>query len=119
MARVPVPVVVLLLAWLVVACTPTPSRPPAAAQPAAAPPASAAVPSPAVGVGGGGTQPADRAAPSAGGATVAQPVDPPQRVRVDSIGIAAEAPIFLAIEQGYFRELGLEIEQIRLQGSAD
>jgi NitT/TauT family transport system substrate-binding protein len=102
------------------ACAPGASAPaaspakPAAAAPAPAPAAAApAAPS------GSGTEPAAGQPAAASARPVPQPISPPVKIRVDSIGIAAEAPLFLAIEQGYMQELGIEIELIRLQGSAD
>ncbi|HLI29100.1 MAG TPA: ABC transporter substrate-binding protein [Chloroflexota bacterium] len=68
------------------------------------------------------------AAPAAGGAATASPADdrpravplhPPQRVRLANVGLAAQAPTFLALEQGYFRELGIEIEIVNLNSTAE
>lgn len=60
------------------------------------------------------------AAPASGDAAVrAMPVAPPVKVRVDTQGLGAEVPMFLAIEQGYFRELGLDVELIPLPGSSE
>jgi NitT/TauT family transport system substrate-binding protein len=114
-------VATLLAAYLVVACSPAPApaRAPAAPPPAAAaptsgdPPAAASVVAPASAASPG--QPAG----SAGGTISATPLDPPQKVRVDSQGLGAEVPVFLAIEQGYFRELGLEVELVPMAGSAE
>jgi NitT/TauT family transport system substrate-binding protein len=112
---------VVLVAWLAIGCGAASRSEAPASAPAAAAPTAGAVAAPAGGAaaGGGGAPRATGQSASSGGAVVAQPLNPPQKVRVDSIAIAAEAPIYLAIEQGYFRELGLDVELTRLQGSAD
>ena len=53
------------------------------------------------------------------GAVVPVPLDPPRVVRIANSGLAAQAPTFLAIEEGYFAELGLAPEVINLPGTAD
>src|SRR4051794_24253719 len=101
----------LALAWLAVGCSAppvAPGAPPAPAPAASVAPALASAPPPA----SGGAAPSPRR-------PVAEPLSPPQPVRVATIGIAAEAPIFLAYEQGYFRDLGLEVEFIRLASGSD
>jgi ABC-type nitrate/sulfonate/bicarbonate transport system substrate-binding protein len=95
------------------ACTAAPPERGATAVPAAAPGASAAAP-PAL-----SAAPAGAPAASAASRPAAQPLSPPQTVRVATIGIAAEAPIFLAYEQGYFLELGLDVDFERLASGAD
>src|SRR4051794_6782200 len=63
---------------------------------------------------------APTAEPSAGaGAVVPVPLDPPRVVRIANSGLAAQAPTFLAIEEGYFAELGLAPEVVNLPGTAD
>src|SRR5262245_13210784 len=106
---------VVLVVWLAIGCgAPARSGAPAAAPAAAAPTAGAvAAPDGRAAAGSGGAAPASGQTASGGGAVVARPLNPPQKVRVDSIAIAAEAPIYLAIEQGYFRELGLDVELTR------
>ena len=37
------------------------------------------------------------------------------KVRVGYIGLTCEAPIFTAVEKGFFREEGLEVELVRCQ----
>src|SRR5262245_22540423 len=101
---------IVLIAWLVLGCTAAPAAAPPA-NPAPAPPAASggapaassqpsaagAAGSQAAGASGASSGQSSASAPaSAGGRIVAQPVDPPQRVRVATIGIAAEAPIYLA-----------------------
>src|SRR5690349_13521907 len=101
----------LALAWLTLGCSAPPAAP--GAPPAPAPAASAALPpAPAPPLASG-------PAVSTPSRPVAEPLRPPQPVRVATIGIAAEAPIFLAYEQGYFRDLGLEVEFIRLASGSD
>jgi ABC-type nitrate/sulfonate/bicarbonate transport system substrate-binding protein len=99
------------LVCLTLACTaaPAPSSAPAAppAVPPGAPAAASAAPTPSAPAASAASRPA------------AQPLSPPEPVRVATIGIAAEAPIFLAYEQGYFRELGLEVEFVRLASGSD
>jgi ABC-type nitrate/sulfonate/bicarbonate transport system substrate-binding protein len=102
----------VVLAGLTLACTTTPARPSAgntAAGPAAAPaaPTASAAPSAA-------RPPASASSPAA-----APAVQPLQKVRVDHIGIAAEAPLYLAIERGYLQELGIDVELVPLAGSAE
>jgi NitT/TauT family transport system substrate-binding protein len=50
--------------------------------------------------------PSTPAAPKAGG---------PQKVRVGYIGLTCEAPIFAAVEKGFFKEEGLDVELVRCQ----
>lgn len=38
------------------------------------------------------------------------PLSPPVKVNVGSVGQFSDAPIFIAIERGYFRQFGIEIE---------
>src|SRR5437764_9862979 len=37
------------------------------------------------------------------------------KIRVGYIGITCEAPIFMAVEQGFFKEEGLDVELVRCQ----
>ncbi|HZU06772.1 MAG TPA: ABC transporter substrate-binding protein [Chloroflexota bacterium] len=100
----------LAAAWVAAACT-APARPtaPSGAPPAAPPAATGPAPT-----AGGPSAPA----PS-GAASAPQPLQPPQPVRIASIGLAAQAPTYLAIEQGYFTELGLLPEVVPLTTTAD
>jgi NitT/TauT family transport system substrate-binding protein len=112
----------MLIVAVIVLVTACSSPPPRGTAPAATPPAVAQPPSaaPAAAVSGsGGAPPISNQAAGPGGATTAPPLSPPQKVRVDSIGIAAEAPLYLAIEHGYFRELGLELDLTPLTGTSD
>ena len=52
-------------------------------------------------------------------AAQAVPLNPRQTVRVVSIGLAGQAPTYLAIEQGYLAELGLDVEIVNLAGTND
>jgi NitT/TauT family transport system substrate-binding protein len=102
---------VLLSALLASACAPASPRAdvPAAAQPAAAQRATSAAPAPHA----GGASPADSSR------VTAQPLQPPQTVRIPNIGLSAQGPTYLALEQGYFRELGIEVELIPLNSSSE
>src|SRR5262245_30514221 len=107
----------VLLLGIVTGCAPpaapaatAPAAPPASAPAASAPGSGAAAPA--------GPASAPTAAASAP-TVVAQPVNPPVKVRVDTQGIAAEAPMFLALDRGYFTELGIELDPIRMGSSGD
>ncbi|HZS00463.1 MAG TPA: ABC transporter substrate-binding protein [Chloroflexota bacterium] len=93
-----------------------PARP---AAPAAAAPASNSAVAPAP---GSGSAPAAAApAASAGSATAAAPapLSPPEPVKVGtSVGVTA-APLFIGLERGYFRELGLDVEPIPFNSAAE
>src|SRR3954451_2551410 len=112
----------LLLAWLwSVACSapaPTgsaPAAPASPAKPAAAPASSGAAPSTSGALSGTGGSAS--AAPSAQAArpTVA-PLSPPVPVKVGVTGIAPEAAIYQALEQGYFQDEGLDVELVSVRG---
>jgi ABC-type nitrate/sulfonate/bicarbonate transport system substrate-binding protein len=49
-------------------------------------------------------------------ALVAQPLNPPETVRVASIGLAGQAPTYLAMDLGYFAELGIAVELVNMPG---
>jgi len=112
--------VLMVLVGTACATTAPPPSAPAASKPAAvqAPGSGGPLAAPAT-----GSSTTSAAAPGSQattpGASPPQPLDPPQTVRVETIGIAAEAPLYLAIEQGYFKELGIDIEMIPLRGSSD
>ncbi len=96
-----------MLVCLALACTaaPSPQRTVAEAPPAAGPPAQSELA-------------ASPAAPASGRlATV--PLDPPQTVRLVSVGLIAQTSSYLALERGYFRELGLEVQLVPLTGTSD
>ena len=62
------------------------------------------------------------AAPAAAEAstrTVAPQLDPPQTVRFSYTQIAAETPVYLAIEHGYFKELGINAELIPMTNATE
>ncbi len=77
------------------------------------------------GGGGTGSRGAAGSAPGPGGSAAApaasQAAEPPRptTVRFANAGIAAQAPTFLALEHGYFRELGIELEIHELTSSND
>jgi ABC-type nitrate/sulfonate/bicarbonate transport system substrate-binding protein len=98
------PTLALLLVALA-ACAP--GAPPSAAPKSAAtaaPAPTAAQPSPAVAA-------APTAAPPASAA--------PERVRVGNVKSISDAPIFVGLDRGYFRELGLDVEWVEFQTAAD
>src|SRR3954451_23401330 len=41
----------------------------------------------------------------------------PNKIRVGYIGLTCEAPIFTAVEKGFFKEEGLEVELVKCQWS--
>jgi ABC-type nitrate/sulfonate/bicarbonate transport system substrate-binding protein len=102
---------VVVAIWLS-ACAPASSPPvatgpaPATAAPASGNPAAAAT-----------TTSAARAASIP--APAVQPLSPMEKVRLLSIGIAAQAPTYLAIERGYFRDVGIEPEIIAAASTGD
>jgi len=49
--------------------------------------------------------------------TVAPSESSPAKVRVGYIGITCEAPIFMAVEQGFFKEEGLNVELVKCEWS--
>ena len=53
------------------------------------------------------------------GKKAAAPTDEAQsnKIRVGYIGITCEAPIFMAVEQGFFKEEGLEVELVKCEWS--
>jgi NitT/TauT family transport system substrate-binding protein len=103
-----------LLALLAAALALAACAPPAVPGPAAG----AAAPSDARAASGGAAAPATEAL-AGSGRVVPVPLDPPRVVRIANSGLAAQAPTFLAIEEGYFAELGLAPEVINLPGTAD
>jgi NitT/TauT family transport system substrate-binding protein len=100
--------IALLVAGVAVACAPAAERAAPAARPTTSTSAPTAASTP------HGTLPAP-----AGGSVRAEPLNPPQRVRLANVGLAAQAPTFLALEQGYFRELGIEIEIVNMNSTSE
>lgn len=100
----------LLLLPMFLGCSaPTAAPPPAAGGAAGAAPVAAAPASPAASA---------AATPSAAPATVAVPLTLTP-VKVGNLGIVPEAGIFIALERGYFRDEGLEIELVPFRSAAD
>src|SRR5262249_57370353 len=48
-----------------------------------------------------------------------QPLSPPVAVKVGSIGLVGEAGFFTALERGYFRDEGLELELVPFRTTVD
>jgi ABC-type nitrate/sulfonate/bicarbonate transport system substrate-binding protein len=90
---------------------------------------------PAAASGSGPTSGTPAAPPSASGATASatsqapgsasgsvpapRPLDPPQTVRIANVGLAAQGPTYLAIEHGYFAELGLIPEVVFMNSTTE
>ncbi|HEY7062527.1 MAG TPA: ABC transporter substrate-binding protein [Chloroflexota bacterium] len=107
---------VMLIGLLGSACA---SRASAPAAPAAAP-ANAPAQSPSsLGGSGGPPAAASEAAPPASAAAKPVPLPQPLTVRFANAGIAAQTPTFLGIEQGYFQELGINIEVHEITSTND
>jgi NitT/TauT family transport system substrate-binding protein len=97
-------------ALLLAACAAPASRP--SAPSAASPPAAATGGSEAPGTWGPVAAPASANATT--GPSPATPLNPRQRVRVISIGLAGQAPTYIAVERGYFEQLGLDVELVTM-----
>jgi NitT/TauT family transport system substrate-binding protein len=106
----------LIALWALGACsTAPPAAPagkPAASVPGAAPPAAAPPSAPAAPA-------APAAAPAAPPAAAAQPLSPLVAVKYGTAGLIGEAGVFAAIEKGYFREEGIEVEMVPFRVSAE
>src|SRR5688572_29456778 len=100
----------VVVAWLVMACAPAPAQPSGAAKPAATTAAPAQAPA---------ASTASGPAAGAGGRVAATPLDPPQVVRMSYTQSAGEVPLYLGVEHGYFTEVGIQIDLVRIPGSAD
>lgn len=46
------------------------------------------------------------------------PLNPPQTVKVATVSQASDAALFIALEKGYFKELGLNVEFVTFQSAA-
>jgi NitT/TauT family transport system substrate-binding protein len=107
-----------VVAWLAIACGPAPVQPAAPAKPAAQAPAPATTAAPPAAASAPAAAPGAEAQGS-GARVSATPLDPPQTVRVSYTQSAGEVPLYLGVDHGYFTELGLQIELVRIPGSAD
>ncbi|MDO8691678.1 MAG: ABC transporter substrate-binding protein [Dehalococcoidia bacterium] len=105
---------VLLLAALMVAaaCAPATSPPPTSAPPVATATTAAAKPSPAA-----PTAPAAQASPVAKAAPAAQasPAGKLTTVKFGSPGSISDAGVFIGVEKGYFKDLGLDVQILPFQ----
>jgi ABC-type nitrate/sulfonate/bicarbonate transport system substrate-binding protein len=117
---------VVLAAILAVGCAPASGRAPAAAPapassgaPAAttATGASAAAPSPASSA-AAGTAAASGAAPAAS-AAMPPALSPPQTITYGTSANVNSAGVYVGIERGYFRELGLDVDIVPFSGAAE
>jgi NitT/TauT family transport system substrate-binding protein len=45
-------------------------------------------------------------------------LDPPVKVRINTAGLAGEAPIFLALDKGYFKAAGFDVELVMAQANS-
>jgi NitT/TauT family transport system substrate-binding protein len=93
-----------LAAVTLAACSPAPPPGPSAA-PAASGPAPAA--------------PLTSARSASEAVAPPSPLSPPRPVRIVNVGLAAQVPTFLAVEEGYFTELGLEPEIVPITTTTD
>jgi ABC-type nitrate/sulfonate/bicarbonate transport system substrate-binding protein len=109
---------VLAALWLGACGAPAPaaSKPAAAGAQASGAPASAPASSAPAQAAAPAAAPA---APAAAGRVVAPQLDPPQTVRFSYTQIAAETPVYLAIEHGYFRELGINADLIPMTNATE
>jgi NitT/TauT family transport system substrate-binding protein len=102
--------VALLLALLpllaVLACAPAPAAAPPPAAPAT--PRAPAAPAPSAAAGAAAASPAAIA-----------PLNPPVSVKVGTTGLIGAAALFAALENGYFREEGLEVELVPFRGTSE
>jgi ABC-type nitrate/sulfonate/bicarbonate transport system substrate-binding protein len=102
--------VALTLVCLALACTGAPSAQPApSAASGAAPTAASTAPTP--------PRAAATSPPASPAAAV--PLNPPRKVRVAHVGFMPQFSTWLALENGYFRELGLDLEMEPLVGTSD
>src|SRR4051794_28483513 len=102
---------------------------PGASAPPSSPAAQASAPTAGAGgataptVGGAAASPAaaSAASPAAASAptTEAAPAGPPLKVQVVTARLAAEAPTFVALDRGYFREAGLDVDLVPLATTSD
>ncbi|HLH26304.1 MAG TPA: ABC transporter substrate-binding protein [Chloroflexota bacterium] len=92
-----------------------PARPGAAAQ---APPTSLATPS-ASGPSAPATAPAGSPQAAGGGTAAPGPLATPIKVRMGSVGSLVDGPLYVALDRGYFADVGLDVEDIRAQGATE
>ncbi len=60
--------------------------------------------------------PSAPAAPASGSAAASlQPLSPPVSVKVGEHGVVSNAPLYIALDRGYFQEQGLDLELVRFQ----
>jgi NitT/TauT family transport system substrate-binding protein len=111
--RLPSALWAILALALVVGCAAPQAAP--AAKPAAAPPASGAPPA-ATAPSAPAAQPAS---PAPAPAAAVQPLSPPVKLRVGSIGLNGEIGMFVAQERGYYQDEGLEVEFVPFRSAAE
>src|SRR5215207_6533571 len=99
--------------WGLAACAPAAAPSPATQPPAKpraaatgeAPAAAATSAAPAV-----AAAPATTAPATAPQATLPRPLDPPRTVRVGVLASISDSGIYIGIERGYYRELGIDVQ---------
>jgi len=113
LGRSPAGISMLALCFLAIAAACAPAASPPASQPAAVNPPAAANPPAAV---------APTAAPAAqpppassSPAANLQPLSPAVSVKVGEHGVVSNAPLYIAMERGYFQDQGLDLELVRFQ----
>jgi NitT/TauT family transport system substrate-binding protein len=109
------PLVALLVGLLGLGACATPP----AAAPAARPAAGAPAPPPAAAAPQSATAAAPTSAAPGAQPAAAQPLDPPLSIKYGTAGLIGEAGVFDAIEKGYFREEGIEVELVPFRVSAE
>src|SRR4051812_39306815 len=94
------------LGMLVVACAPSPA-------------ASVAAPSQGTSLGAQPTAAAATTSTSVAAAPATNAAAPVTKLLVAEHGLVSNAPLYVALEKGYYQEQGLDIELVRMQGGGE